>query len=92
MSSKLLKEVRARACQACGIPGPSDCDHITTRGAGGKDTPENCWPLCRYHHMERHRKGLGYMAKRYAGCYAFLISNRRADVLDRIERMKEPAL
>jgi HNH endonuclease len=92
VSAKLLKDIRARRCLACGRPGPSDCDHITTRGAGGKDTPSNCWPLCRTCHQERHRKGLGHMASKYAACYAFLISNGRTDVLERIERMKESVL
>lgn len=49
-------------CIACLVTGRrqesrTQADHIKTRGAGGKEVG-NLWPLCAYHHDERHRLGL----------------------------------
>lgn len=84
MTAKLLKAVRTLPCLACG-GRPSDPDHITTRGAGGKDTAENVWPLCRAHHQERHLKGLGHMIERYRRCLAFLVEHKRVDIFERLK-------
>lgn len=53
-----LARVRALPCMVCHLPGPSEVDHIRTRGAGGGDESSNVWPLCCFHHRLRHRIGL----------------------------------
>lgn len=78
----LLAEVRSMPCVACPTGkqvGPSDPDHITTVGAGGKDLPNNLWPLCRSHHIERGNRGLVYMADTYPGCSEWLEDNGRLE-------------
>lgn len=79
---RLLEEVRSRPCLAC-LPGaqrsPTDVDHITTVGAGGGDHPDNLWPLCRDHHIERHSRGLCHMALVYPGCHAWLEEHGRLE-------------
>ena len=70
-------------CLACGVPGPNDLDHITTRGAGGKDEDSNLWPLCRAHHVIRHAQGLSYMIKTFPKCKHWLIEHGREDILTR---------
>lgn len=68
--------------------GPVDPDHITSRGAGGGDTPDNVWPLCRTHHNLRHARGLPYITERYPKLKKWLLENKRYDILDLIERKK----
>jgi 5-methylcytosine-specific restriction endonuclease McrA len=53
----LLKKLKKLPCMICGR-GPVDIDHIQTRGSGGGDSADNCWPLCRDHHQERHAWGI----------------------------------
>lgn len=60
-----LDLVRAMPCAACGKPGPSDPDHIKTRGAGGIDAMDNLWPLCRWCHTFRHKQGLQELIRRF---------------------------
>ena len=43
----------------------TDLDHVKTRGAGGGDEEGNLMPLCRKHHVERHKIGVQSMAKKY---------------------------
>lgn len=45
------------SCIVCGEL-KTDTDHIRPRGAGGKDTDQNTWNLCRLHHIEKHSLGL----------------------------------
>lgn len=73
--SKFLVELRKNPCTACQRPGPCDIDHLITRAAGGKDTPENCWPLCRANHVERHAKGITHMADKYPSCKRWLLAH-----------------
>lgn len=70
---ELIEMVKARPCAACGKHGPSDPDHIRTRGAGGDDLYHNVWPLCRKHHTERHKIGLTTFVARYPLTQAALI-------------------
>ena len=44
-------------CEACGRKTDEWPHHIKTRGAGGKDDPENLLELCREHHAEFHTMG-----------------------------------
>ncbi len=81
----ILKKIRAKPCVACGKPGPSDPDHIKTRGSGGDDSEDNLWPLCRMHHVVRHAKGLGYMIEMFPSCKKWLEDHGRIDVFERIE-------
>lgn len=81
----LLDFVKTLPCICC-LKIPSDPDHVTTRGAGGGDTADNVWPLCREHHNERHNKGLSHMVNKYASCLTWLELADRSDVLDRITR------
>ncbi len=84
---QLLDAVKKLPCIACGTM-PTDPDHITTQGAGGGDVANNVWPLCRACHTIRHLKGLGFMVKNYIGCLMWLRKNKRTDVLEKIERLK----
>lgn len=47
-----------------GCWGDVDPDHVTSRGARGKDHA-NVVPLCRGHHDERHTIGIRTFEKRY---------------------------
>ena len=53
----------------CVIPGcletPDAPHHIRTRGAGGKDTPDNLIALCTVHHRQAHDAGVRTFAARY---------------------------
>lgn len=60
----LLEAVKIMTCVVCSRR-PCDPDHIRSRGAGGGDTHENVWPLCRWHHTERHTVGLTEFARKY---------------------------
>lgn len=64
-NKRILDEVRQDYCFICRRPPPSDPDHILSRGAGGGDTRNNLWPLCRLCHAKRHAKGLVWMAVFY---------------------------
>lgn len=66
------------------FPVRSDADHLTTRGAGGDDSWDNVWPLCRKHHQERHFYGVGWMVLHYEMCGRWLELNGRQDILDRV--------
>lgn len=55
---------RTLPCCVCGKPGPSDPDHVRTKGAGGKDRG-NIVPLCRRHHDEKGCKGIGWIQQTY---------------------------
>lgn len=54
---------------ACEVPGcgvSSDAPHhLRTRGAGGKDTPDNLLSLCTVHHRQAHDAGVRTFAARY---------------------------
>lgn len=68
----LLDEVARQPCLICG-KRPSDPDHIISRGAGGDDTAENVWPLCRKCHSRRHSIGLTRFAFEHrAASYALI--------------------
>ena len=66
---KLLQAIRQLPCVACGKAGPSDPDHIGTKGAGHGDADNNLWPLCRMDHRMKHDKGLSY----FVGFYPHLV-------------------
>ena len=52
---------RCEVCQAV-----SDAPHhLRTRGAGGKDTPDNLLALCTAHHRQAHDAGVRTFAARY---------------------------
>lgn len=63
----LLNEIKKRPCVCCGLTTGSDPDHILSKGAGGDDSENNVWPLCRRHHTERHSFGLRRLAAKYTG-------------------------
>ncbi len=82
---KLLDSVIEQSCVVCGRSGPSDPDHIRSKGAGGSDTANNVWPLCREHHVLRHLKGLGYMVRSFQSCRDWLSDHERTDILEKYE-------
>lgn len=65
--------IRALPCTACFKTPPSDPDHLSTRGAGGENSEENLWPLCRKCHTERHKIGLTSFTAKYEQCQATLL-------------------
>lgn len=76
VDKKLLAKVKAMPCLVCG-KGPSDPDHIVTRGAGGGDEAHNVWPLCRTHHTERHKIGLHTFIAKYQQARGWLKLHRK---------------
>lgn len=85
----LLSAVKLMRCRACG-KSPCDPHHVTTRGAGGDDVPENVMPLCHQHHVEWHAKGARFMQVKYAGIRMWLIENDRQDVVKKGEKDATP--
>lgn len=84
---KLLEQVRRKPCVVC-KKVPSDPHHVTTRGAGGDDVPDNLMPLCHRHHVEWHQIGPSKMVMQYAGVHYWLVANGREDVLSRTRRAR----
>lgn len=80
---ELRRLVSRKPCIICGT-WPSDPDHITTRGAGGEDEPDNVWNLCRAHHAERHQIGLLTFIGKYHQAATWLHQHARVDVLFRM--------
>jgi len=52
-SAAYLQHVREHDCCNCGAPGPSDPDHVGSRGVGQKCSDLLCVPLCRPCHRAR---------------------------------------
>lgn len=66
-------------------PRISDPHHLTSRGAGGQDTPENLVSLCREHHNEVEAPwgGIVSMIKKYPRLKDWLKIAGRTDILER---------
>lgn len=84
---ELLAVIRTFPCLACepGTQGtPTEAHHVTTRGAGGDDVPQNIMPLCAEHHQAWHMnpRRLILSAVRVRG---WLVHFRREDVFRRHE-------
>ena len=56
--------IRDFPCHIPLCPERSECAHIKSRGAGGKDE-RNIVPLCRSHHREQHTIGIQSFAAKY---------------------------
>ena len=88
----LLNRVKMEVCTVgvdCSYCGNfSDPDHITTRGAGGGDVPDNVMPLCRRHHNERHAKGIFHMIEEYFTYRVWLERMGRVDILEKYEQAR----
>lgn len=82
VNKELIEAVKLTPCVACG-QRPSDVHHVTTRGAGGHDLPNNLMPLCHMHHVEWHKKGPTTMIKKYKGVLVWLSLYGRDDILER---------
>lgn len=81
----LIRFVQTMPCIACGNIG-GDAHHITSVGAGGGDTYDNLISLCRAHHQEFHKIGVGQMIINYPSVKTWLKSAKREDVLAKILR------
>ena len=81
-----LALVRKLPCIVC-FTTPSDPHHLTTKGAGGKNTLDNLMPLCREHHVMAHMKGMIYMVENFKTIRAWLVSNDRQDILNRADKL-----
>lgn len=57
INKELLEEIKMQPCIVCNKK-PVDIHHLETRGAGGDDTRENCYPFCRTHHTMIHKIGI----------------------------------
>ena len=66
-------------------PKISDPHHLTSRGAGGGDEPENVISMCRDHHNEVEAPwgGLARMIQKYPRLRIWLEEAGRQDLLDR---------
>jgi hypothetical protein len=87
-SEMLLETVRDLPCLCCG-ESPCDAHHVTTRGAGGQDTPENLMPLCREHHTLWHAKGPKYMILTFPAVQFWLEGAERWEILHKAGFSKE---
>ena len=57
--------IREFPCEVAMCQGwPTDCAHVRSRGAGGKDEG-NTIPLCRAHHQQQHTVGVVTFAARH---------------------------
>jgi len=61
--------------------GPTQPDHLTSRGAGGGDDESNLLPCCFLHHRERHDIGLPRLIKKYKSVRMYLELKGRDDLL-----------
>lgn len=66
------------SCRACPPSVRIEPDHATTRGSGGKD--DACWPLCTFHHRQRHDLGLRTF-ERMHGVIAGVVVGRMAELV-----------
>lgn len=81
----LIEMVKGMPCVACGKK-PVDAHHVTTRGAGGHDIPENLMPLCLVHHTAWHKEGIFRMLYKFPSITDWLVKMNRFDVLERVKR------
>ncbi len=58
VDKKLLKEMAQVPCEVCGGQWSVVAHHITTKGAGGHDLPENLISLCVLCHNKAHHGGI----------------------------------
>lgn len=65
-------------CAACG-GWPSECAHVTSRGAGGK--AEDCIPLCRDCHARQHNEGWDAIGLDDPGALADVYDQRYREVV-----------
>lgn len=79
-NKELLESYRNRPCVACNRRG-AEAHHVTTRGAGGDDVPENLIALCRIHHTEIHAIGPSRMAQKYVSVKNWFMANGRQDLI-----------
>ena len=77
VNKKLTKSLQGEPCIICGYPGTAH--HVTSKGAGGSDIPDNLMQLCDNHHTlagdSVHRKGLYEFAKMYDQVTQWLIDH-----------------
>lgn len=88
-NSDLLEFVRTLPCIACGLPGPSEAHHVTTRGAGGGDVWNNLMSLCGPHHREWHVNP-GKFIRKHISTWHWLDQGGRHDVLERYGLLEYP--
>lgn len=58
-------DIREYGCCVLGCHGRAQVAHITSRGAGGSDDPDNVMPLCWKHHQEQHILGWSLFKRRH---------------------------
>jgi hypothetical protein len=75
--------IKTLPCMACGRTSNIHAHHVTTRGAGGHDTPENLSPLCATHHTEIHKIGVVKFFTKYPMFKTWLQKAERFDVLEK---------
>ncbi len=62
---KIRDQIKQMPCVICNSPPPNDPDHIRSVGAGGEDTLDGLWSLCRGCHILRHKIGLNALVNKY---------------------------
>lgn len=57
-----VRSLPCLACQRLGMEqrGPTECAHVTTKGAAGGDW-DNMVPLCSFHHSAQHFYGIPHL-------------------------------
>lgn len=90
VDKKLLESYREMPCAVCFRYGDVVAHHITTKGAGGDDVPNNLMPLCAFHHRMVHDKGNGYMIRMLKHFEQALLERGRTDIIERAKRFEKP--
>lgn len=87
-NQELLQRARDGVClinnSECG--GPTDPEHLSTRGAWHGDTEDNVYSICRVHHVEKGKIGVGKMVQKYRPFYLMLVEKDRQDVIEKAKR------
>jgi len=82
---RVLDHVKSQPCLICGSLHGTDPHHVTSVGAGGKDTLDNVMPLCRRHHTLFHCRGLYEFIIEHPSVMEWLRKNNREDIISKFE-------
>lgn len=85
VNRNLVEYVKTLPSVASGGLG-GDCHHVSSRGSGGDDVPENLMPLSRKEHIEWHQLGPKRFCEKYPMALEWLKRAGRSDVLARMKK------
>lgn len=62
---EIIHLLKSQGCLICKQKDDTHIHHVTTRGAGGSNDPDNLVCLCPAHHVEIHTIGVKTFADKY---------------------------